>query len=396
MSDNPFYASGDSDGDGFSDPAPLAGGRIAESLFNVGNDLSTAGSEDWDWSNFAIDGVVAGLDVLAFALNPFKELIMAGVGFLIEHVDFLREPLEWFTGDPNAIANLTTTWSNIAGGLQAAGSSATEMMAEVETWQGEAADAYKSVGAGLSELLNSTASAAQAVSACYTVIGVICSTLKAIVLELLCEFVSRAIMIGLAALANAAWSFGGSIGVGIAMTITSAIETSAKIGSKVSKGLAKVAEALGKIKNADNAFGKMIRSVSEMADEMAGGVAAHLKSFDVPFDKMKERFPVLDGKMFDFSGSYDLPQPYVPGYGRVGGPTSIADDVGDGYGSVKNVWDNGLSWGGNGSGLADLAREAGGLPATGLRGFLGGLKNGYAAQDSGAAAEESTNESLSR
>lgn len=394
MSDNPFYASGDADGDGFSDPAPLAGGRIAESLFNVSNDLSTAGSDDWDWSNFAIDGVVAGLDILAFALNPFKELMMAGVGFIIEHVDFLREPLEWFTGDPNAISNLTTTWANVAGGLQAAGTSASDLMSQVESWHGEAADAYKSVGAALSELLNSSASAAQSVSSCYAVIGIICSTLKAIVLELICEFVSRAIMIGLAALANAAWSFGGSIGVGIAMTITSAIETSAKIGAKVSKGLAKVAQALSKIKNADNAFGKMIRSVSDIADEISGGIASQLKSFDVPFDKLKDRFPALDGKMFEFNGSYNLPQPYIPGYGRVGGPTSITDTIGDAYGSVKNVWDDGLRWGGNGSGFADLANAAGGLPATGLRGFLGGLKNGYAAQDSGESTEESTAESL--
>ncbi|MCH7229352.1 hypothetical protein L0U85_00520 [Glycomyces sp. L485] len=394
MSDNAFYVSNDGDGDGLSDPAPLAGSRFAESLTNVGTDLSAAGSEDWDWSNFAIDGAVAGLDVLAFALNPFKELVMAGVGFLIEHVDFLREPLEWFTGDPNAISALTETWSNIAGGLQASSGSVAEMMAEVEGWKGDAADAYKSVGAAYSELLDGTASAAQAVSQCYMVIGIIVSTLKAIVLELLCEFVSRAIMIGLAALANAAWSFGGSIGAGIAMTITSAIQTSAKIGTKVSKGLAKVAEALSQIKHADNAFGKMIRSVSQMADELAGGIANNMRALDIPFDKLKDRFPVLKGDMFNFNGGYNLPQPYIPGYGRVGGPTSIADDVGDAYGSVKNVWDNGLKWGENGSGLAYLAEVAGGTGATGLRGFLGGMKNNYAAGESGQDAEESTTERI--
>src|SRR5690606_18695367 len=128
-----------------SGPSVVGGGRIVESLYNVGNDINAIKEGDFSPASVAIDGVVAGLDVLAFALNPFKELIMAGVGFLIEHCSFLREPLEWFTGDPNAISALTQTWSNIAGSLQGAGATVSDLMSEVESWRGEAADAYRSV-----------------------------------------------------------------------------------------------------------------------------------------------------------------------------------------------------------------------------------------------------------
>ncbi|MCD0444577.1 hypothetical protein LO763_13195 [Glycomyces sp. A-F 0318] len=384
MSDNPLVVEN-------SGPSVVGGGRIVESLYNVGTDLSKAGSEDFDPMSFAIDGVVAGLDVLAFALNPFKELIMAGVGFIIEHVSFLREPLEWFTGDPNAISALTQTWSNIAGSLDGAAGSIPDLLAEIEHWKGEAADAYREVGNGFAETIASAGSAAQAVSSCYMVLGLLCSTLKAIVLEIICDFVSRAIMIGLAALANAAWTFGGSIGTGIAMTITSAFEASAKIGTKVSKGLAQVAKVLGKIKNADNAFGAMVRKVSELADEIAGGMANQLKTINLPFEKLADRFPVLNGKAFDFDSSTYLPQPYVPGYGRVGGPQDVMPGTRGAYDDVAGLW-NGP--GSNGTGVGDLAEQAGGLGATGLRGLLGGGKNNDIAAEGGEGVEDDTRDDI--
>jgi uncharacterized protein YukE len=246
-----------------SAPSATAGLRLGDSLTNVGKDLwATVSEDDFSGTALAIDGVVAGLDLLAFALNPFKEFLMAGIGWIIEHVDWLREPLEMLTGDPAAITAVSQTWSNISQAFDNAGTDMAGLVEQLSEWQGEAAEAYRDTTTSFSELLSGTAGAAQSVSNYYAAIGIVVATIKAIVMELICEFVSRGIIILLGALASAAFTFGGSIGVGIAMTITSAIETSAKIGMKVTKALAKVGELLGKVGKLRNSSGRSVRRPS--------------------------------------------------------------------------------------------------------------------------------------
>ena len=52
----------------------------------------------------AVFGVVA--DTVAFVLNPLSKLIAAGLGWLIEHVQFLKAPLDRLAGNPDGIKAL--------------------------------------------------------------------------------------------------------------------------------------------------------------------------------------------------------------------------------------------------------------------------------------------------
>src|SRR5690349_8364994 len=45
----------------------------------------------------------AVLDTVAFVLDPLAKLIAAGLGWLIEHVSFLRWPLDQLAGNPDQI-----------------------------------------------------------------------------------------------------------------------------------------------------------------------------------------------------------------------------------------------------------------------------------------------------
>ncbi|WP_026925341.1 WXG100 family type VII secretion target [Glycomyces arizonensis] len=355
-----------------SGPSATSGLRLGDSLTNVGKDLMAAGSEDFSGTALAIDGTVAALDVLAFALNPFKEFIMAGVGWIIEHVDWLREPLEMLTGDSAAITAISQTWSNISQAFDNAGTDMAGFVEQLAAWQGEAAEAYRDTTTAFAEMLSGTASAAQAVSGCYAAIGIVAATVKAIVMELLCEFVSRVIIILLGALASAALTFGGSIGVGIAMTIESAVETSARIGAKVAQMLAKVGELLGKIGKARNAFGKLSSSVFDAVDGVAGNLGKLIRNFDGMFDDfIKKNASILKIDL------YTIP----PGTGDPArGAYDQMADAFTGPDSVDDILRNSPN-AGRVNPILEAEDIAGGITATGFRGTITGVKDGDASTE---------------
>lgn len=363
-----------------SGPSGTAGLRLGDSLTNVGKDVAAIfNDDDFSGTALAIDGVVAGLDLLSFALNPFKEFIMAGVGWIIEQVDWLREPLEFLTGDPAAITAISQTWSNISQAFDNAGADMGALVEQLSEWQGEAADAYRNTSTAFSEMLSGTASAAQKVSNCYAAIGVVVATVKAIVLELICEFVSRVIIILLGALASAAFTFGGSIGVGIAMTIERAISTSAMIGAKVSKMLAKIGELLGKVGNARNVFGKFSAKIFDAVEGVAGNLSKQIRKFDGMMDDFIDNIKIKS--LDDFNPVRPQFDYIPPGSGDPARHTY--DEMAKAFSgpdSVDYIREN-SKYAGNIPTQFEVEDIAGGLTATGLRGTLSGIKDGDAATE---------------
>jgi hypothetical protein len=64
------------------------------------------------------------LDVLGFVANPLGSLVGAGIGWLIERISFLKEPLDDLAGDPAAInsvaaAALASSWFTFGASLAA-------------------------------------------------------------------------------------------------------------------------------------------------------------------------------------------------------------------------------------------------------------------------------------
>lgn len=56
-----------------------------------------------------VDLGVAGPDV-----DPLGLLTTAGLGWLVEHVDFLREPLDWLAGHGDRLEDAVATWNQVA------------------------------------------------------------------------------------------------------------------------------------------------------------------------------------------------------------------------------------------------------------------------------------------
>src|SRR6266487_2288944 len=100
-------------------------------------------TQDHDAWDHTVDGVSAGLDTLGMAMDPFGAIASAGVGWLLQHVEFLREPIDMVTGDPAQITAIYTTWQNIAERLNESAKEYADSVNHVSAWNGHAADDYR-------------------------------------------------------------------------------------------------------------------------------------------------------------------------------------------------------------------------------------------------------------
>ncbi|MCC8250605.1 hypothetical protein [Saccharothrix luteola] len=62
----------------------------------------------------APDTLEADLAVPTADADPLGLLADAGLGWLVEHVDFLREPLDWLSGHADRFEDAVATWKQVA------------------------------------------------------------------------------------------------------------------------------------------------------------------------------------------------------------------------------------------------------------------------------------------
>lgn len=205
---------------------------------------ATAYSAAFTGQNFSfLDAGVAtattALDVLSFVANPFKHLLQAGVGWLFEHISFLREPLDWVAGNPQAIEGLALTWNNISMEMSTAADEWAAELGNVEDWDGADATAYRTASAGFEQVLRASAEAAATTANGINIAGVAVGILRTIILEIITNFIAEAIMWALSALATAGFTFGATLAAAIARIVSKAVSVFANIVGKVGQLMSK-------------------------------------------------------------------------------------------------------------------------------------------------------------
>ncbi|WNV82146.1 hypothetical protein [Umezawaea sp. Da 62-37] len=82
-------------------------------------------------------------DAVNAALNPLGGLRSAGVGWLVDHVDFLREPLDLLMGDDKAVRSETEKIAGDAEKYEDIASAHLGALRKLDAWTGTTADAFK-------------------------------------------------------------------------------------------------------------------------------------------------------------------------------------------------------------------------------------------------------------
>ena len=130
-------------------------------------------------------------------MDPLGSLSAAGVGWAIEHVSFLREPLDAMLGDPPVIEARAQAWHLFSREL---GAQADEFEATVarETagWVGEAADAYRVAAGRLRDALASTAADADRVAGTVLDSAAMVGTVRSLVRDMIADWVGRLVAVG--------------------------------------------------------------------------------------------------------------------------------------------------------------------------------------------------------
>lgn len=254
-----------------------------DSGFSFIADLSKGES----WETLAVDLAAFGLDALAVVMNPLGELVKAGVGWLLEHLAFLREPLEVLTGDPAAIEAIAQTWNNIADEMDVATEDYRAALTATSGWQGEASLTYQTLARSYVEALSHIAAQARDAAKGVTTAGIVVATTRAIIFDIIATFISNVITRALLAAASSWFTFGASVAAFIASTTADAALLMARIQKHIGKLLAtlqrfvknfnvlgassaKAAKALGrKSTELGTQANKAIKSASETLDSVA-------------------------------------------------------------------------------------------------------------------------------
>lgn len=95
-----------------------------------------------DWVQGGLAAFSAVGDTIAAVLDPLGSLIAAGLGWVMEHLEPLKGWLNDLTGDAGEVAAFAQTWSNISAQLMASGDELARILADLDSTDGEAVQAY--------------------------------------------------------------------------------------------------------------------------------------------------------------------------------------------------------------------------------------------------------------
>ena len=207
MSDNPLVA---------EVTEPPSGLPLIDEFAGFVTDVETGSVVDP-----VISGATAALDMIATVTDPLAAVAAAGVAWLLENVQPLREALDELTGDPQEIASYAATWSNIATELNQAAEDLDNEVASgpVSEWRGATGDAYRQHIADNSSNLVAMATAAEAMSTATSGMGEVCAGVRELVVGIISDCVGAL----LAKLPRWIAETVGTLGIGLVAVIGEAI-----------------------------------------------------------------------------------------------------------------------------------------------------------------------------
>ncbi|MCU7725293.1 hypothetical protein ODJ79_16315 [Actinoplanes sp. KI2] len=207
---------------------------------------------------------VVGLSALGAVMDPFQAVFAAGVGWLMEHLDCLREPMDKLLGDPKEIEGHAATWRNLQKRTyEAAEYFADQVTAKTANWSSEAVNAYRAKAsqmAGSTLALGEIAdSMAEATLVAGSIVGVFRNTIRDLVAELVGAAISKALQALLV--------------VTIPKVLAEVALMVAEVAGKVIRLLRQLTEAIGKLGSKFPAMVTLIDRITRLVDNSASELA---------------------------------------------------------------------------------------------------------------------------
>lgn len=198
------------------------------------------------WPTEALDLGSVGLDLLGFVADPFGSLIGAGIGWLIEHIGFLKDALDLVAGNPEEVTSKSETWTNIAKALQQSANDYTASTTALQaSFQGAAASTYAQAAGNYQKAVAGAASHADAAAQAFQDAGIAVATVRGVIRDTLSQFAGDAIVKFIAAQALAIETLGASEGAFVIDEVAEGTSLAVSNAGKISK-LISALKAFGK------------------------------------------------------------------------------------------------------------------------------------------------------
>ncbi|TWG08906.1 WXG100 family type VII secretion target [Saccharopolyspora dendranthemae] len=227
------------------------------------------GIENGDWDTVGLSAVGVGVDAVSLATNPLGTLASWGVGYIMEHVEFIKEPFDALMGNPDAISGMASTWGKIGEELKSVGQEYAQTVRNTTGWEGKAAEAYRNLGDGGAKTIDALATASTGLKASVDGVGALVSAVRGIVRDLIAgaigEIIAALAKWGIAAVCTAGVAIGGAI--------ADAVRIALQWAEKISGWMQKLGTAMKNMWNKLDELGTAATSIRKGVDEFFSGLS---------------------------------------------------------------------------------------------------------------------------
>lgn len=204
----------------------------------------------------------ARLDVLGAMVTPLDALGAAGVGYLIEHLWFLHEPLDALAGDPAQITAQSRTWQNVSDELHRLAARHRGQVTGIEGWEGTTRDAYARSAGAYADRLDAAGAQAEELAALLLGTGVAVATERALIRDVIAEFVWHLVEWFLAVALPAVFTAGAALAAYVTLAVLRGLELAERLARRV----AQLLDALSASAASAGALAARFRGLAERAD----------------------------------------------------------------------------------------------------------------------------------
>lgn len=162
------------------------GSGIGESIADV-----VIAIQNGEWVDASLAGFMTGLEGVGAFLDPIGTIASTGISWIMEAVEPLREFLDDIAGDADILTAHASTWNNMAVELLAVKDELDAYVdADIATWSGEAAGAYRERMDFNVEGLDGLSGLCAAMSAATTGAGTLVTITRELVRDIISELVA--------------------------------------------------------------------------------------------------------------------------------------------------------------------------------------------------------------
>lgn len=204
-----------------------------------------------DVAEFGMNLGALALDGLSAMIDPLGTLATAGIGWLIEHISFLREPLDRLAGNSDNIKTAVSTWNQAALALDTIAQDQQKAVAsQVSGWEQGAADRFRASQGRLAAETKAMSATCISVAKEVTTAGTITAAVRGMIRDLIAMFIWEVIRNAVIAPASSWVSFGSSPAAFAAWTVGRAAVLLGKITKQLAKLMRLVMRIAGRLKGA--------------------------------------------------------------------------------------------------------------------------------------------------